>query len=56
MAAFLRCMKMCKDRREDKRIIGEAVLHKMGRGKFYGFKFHTTVSFFNICIPLTPSV
>jgi hypothetical protein len=27
-------MKMCKDRREDKRIIGEAVLHKMGRGKF----------------------
>nr|DAF07142.1 MAG TPA: hypothetical protein [Caudoviricetes sp.] len=28
-------MKMCKDRREDKRIIGEAVLHKMGRGKLF---------------------
>jgi len=26
-------MKMCKDKREDERMIREAVLDKMGRGK-----------------------
>jgi hypothetical protein len=27
-------MKMCKDKREDERMIREAVLDKMGRGEF----------------------
>ena len=44
-------MKMCKDKREDEKMIGEAVLDKMGRGKFLYYSppfVHSTITHYTV--------